>query len=173
MKRIIAIIFLCIILVIGLFLGLKKENYHEEYLRIHIRANSNTYIDQSIKYKIKDEVVDYLTPIISTCKVKEDFVKKLNENLNNIVCIVDNILAQNNFDYKSSAKISNEYFPVRAYENLTLENGYYDALIINLGSGEGNNWWCVVYPPMCFISSNSNYIYKSRIIEIIKKFFGG
>jgi len=176
MKRLLTIFFLlAILLVITLFCGVftKQENYHEEYLRIHIRANSNATIDQDIKYIIKDEIVNFLTPVISSCNTKQDFEKKLSENLRNIECIANNILAQNNFDYKSSAKINNEYFPVRSYDDLTLENGYYDALIVNLGSGEGDNWWCVVYPPLCFLNTNADYCYKSRIAEVIKKYFGG
>lgn len=174
MKRGFTIFFLFIILTLLFCLGFKnKDEYHEEYLRIHIRANSNLNCDQDVKYKIKDAIVDFLTPIISNCNTKEDFEKTLQQNLINIECISDNILAQNNFDYKSRARIDNEYFPVRSYDNLTLENGYYDALIIDLGDAEGDNWWCVVYPPLCFLSSNSDYIYKSRIAEIIKNYFGG
>ena len=176
MKKFIVIFFLCI-LTAGLFIigtiSTNKTKTHNEYLRIHIRANSNLDIDQDIKYKVKDSVVDFLTPIISTCQTKKDFEEKLKENLTNIECITNNILAQNNFDYKASARVNNEYFPTRTYDNLTLENGYYDALIIELGKAQGNNWWCVVYPPLCFLNSNANYVYKSRIIEIIKKYFGG
>ena len=175
MKKLFTIFFLCIILIVLFIFGFNTNNktYYKEYLRIHIRANSNLNCDQDIKYKIKDEIVAFLTPIISSCDKKKDFENKLQQNLKNIECISNNILAQNNFDYKSSAKIDNEYFPVRSYDNLTLENGYYDALIVNLGSGEGDNWWCVVYPPLCFLNSNADYNYKSRIAEIIKKYFGG
>lgn len=175
MKKRFIIFFLCLSIGCVLFLGFfeNQQNYKEEYLRIHIRANSNSEIDQSIKYKIKDEIIGFLTPVISCCNSKKEFEKVLKENLKNIECIANNILAQNNFDYISHAKINNEYFPIRSYDNLTLENGYYDALIVNLGSGKGDNWWCVVYPPLCFLSSNQNYIYKSRIAEIIKNFFGG
>ncbi len=175
MKRFVAIFFLCISIVIATVVGISfsKPNYHEEYLRIHIRANSNLDIDQDIKYLIKDKIVEFLTPVISSCKTKQEFEKALNENLINIECISNNILAQNNFNYKASAKVNNEYFPTRTYDNLTLESGYYDALIVNLGSGEGNNWWCVVYPPLCFLNSNANYLYQSRILEVIKKYFGG
>lgn len=175
MKRLFTIFFLCVFLVGLCILSLNEnnENYHTEYLRIHIRANSNLNCDQDIKYKIKDSVVDYLTPIISKCNTKEDFKSKLQQNLKNIECIANNILAQNSFDYKSSASINNEYFPTRCYDNLVLENGYYDALIISLGSGKGDNWWCVVYPPLCFLNSNVDYYYKSRLAEIIKKYFGG
>ena len=175
MKRLFTIFFLCLILVFIFLFGVNLNNktYYKEYLRIHIRANSNLTCDQDIKYKIKDKIVSFLTPIISSCNEKKDFENKLQQNLKNIECIANNILAQNNFDYKSSARIDNEYFPVRSYDNLTLENGYYDALIVNLGSGEGDNWWCVVYPPLCFLNSNADYNYKSRIAEIIKKYFGG
>lgn len=176
MKKFIAIFFLCLAVVVVFIVGVSvsnKPDYHTEYLRIHIRANSNSEIDQNIKYEIKDSIIDYLTPIISACTTKKDFEKKLTENLTNIECISNNILAQNNFNYKASAKINNEYFPARTYDNLTLESGYYDALIVNLGTGEGNNWWCVAYPPLCFLNSNANYIYKSRIYEIVKKYFGG
>jgi len=177
MKRFLTIFFLCFCF-IGLFLCSyvfcqKDADTKKEYLRIHIRANSNLEIDQDIKYIIKDNIVDFLTPIISRCKTKEDFKNALNQNLLNIECISNKILAQNNFDYTASAKINNEYFPVRSYDNLTLENGYYDALIINLGSGKGDNWWCVVYPPLCFLNSNADYVYKSRIKEFVKKYFGG
>lgn len=175
MKKVFTIFFLFLLSFIFIIFGslLKKEEYYTEYLRIHIRANSNLTIDQDIKYRVKDEIVDFLTPIISSCNVKKDFEKKLKENLVNIECIANNFLAQNNFDYKAKARIDNEYFPVRSYDNLTLENGYYDALIIDLGSGEGDNWWCVVYPPLCFLNSNADYCYRSRIVEIIKKYFGG
>lgn len=179
MKRFMTIFFLVITCFVLIFCGiifgfLKNDNKtNGEYLRIHIRANSNYEVDQDIKYVIKDSIVDFLTPIISRCKTKEDFEKSLNDNLLNIECIANKILAQNNFDYVASAKINNEYFPVRSYDNLTLQNGYYDALIVNLGSGRGDNWWCVVYPPLCFLNSNADYVYKSRIADFIKKYFGG
>ena len=175
MKKFFTIFFLILLIALSVFFGgtLKKEKHHTEYLRIHIRANSNLSVDQDIKYRIKDEIVNFLTPIIFSCNVKKDFEKKLEENLVNIECIANKFLAQNNFDYKAKARIDNEYFPVRSYDNLTLENGYYDALIVDLGSGEGDNWWCVVYPPLCFLNSNADYCYRSRIVEIIKKYFGG
>lgn len=175
MKKFFTIFFLFVLIVACCFVANTTNNktYYKEYLRIHIRANSNSSIDQDVKYKIKDELVEFLTPVISTCKTKEDFENKLKQNLFNIECISNKILAQNSFDYKSSACLTNEYFPIRSYDNLTLENGYYDALIVNLGSAKGDNWWCVVYPPLCFVNAKTQPVYKSRIIEIIKKYFGG
>ena len=64
-----------------------------------------------------------------------------------------------------------EEFPTRVYGGLTLENGFYDALIIELGSGKGDNWWCVVYPPLCFSGEGTNYVYKSKLKQIINDFY--
>ena len=84
--------------------------------------------------------------------------------------VANQTLQSNGFTYSSKAKIANEYFPTRTYENITLEEGYYDALILNLGSGEGDNWWCIVFPAFCFTQTKNfdNLEYISQIWEIIK-----
>lgn len=74
------------------------------------------------------------------------------------------------FSYRSKASVREEEFPTRVYEDLTLDAGYYDALILELGSGKGDNWWCVVYPPLCFTGGECGYVYKSKILEIIESF---
>ena len=147
------------------------QNKQVEYLRIHIRANSNLEVDQSVKYLVKDKVVNFLTPLISECDTKIKAQNTLEKNLKNIEQVANEVLKNNGYNYVSSAKINTEKFPTRVYSNLTLEAGYYDALIINLGSGSGDNWWCVVYPPLCFTGEGTSYIYKSKIYEIIKNFF--
>lgn len=148
-----------------------QEVEGEEYLRIHIRANSNSQIDQDIKYEIKDYVIDYLTPLIAVCSKKEEIENTVSQNLLNINAICDEILAEKGFEYVTNAKVCKEYFPTRTYGDLTLEQGYYDALIVELGEAEGNNWWCVVYPPLCFVNAKEidgkNFKYKSKIMELI------
>ena len=83
------------------------------------------------------------------------------------------VLAENGFTYTIHAKLCQEQFPDRNYDNVTLAAGVYDALIIELGSGSGNNWWCVVYPPLCFVGGESNgtntIVYKSKLLEIINQ----
>lgn len=164
-----------VVLVVGIFALLffcqTPQSENTEYLRIHIRANSNSEIDQSVKYKVKDAVVDYLIPILSTCQTKEQSVETVNANLGNIESVAKNVLQQNGFCYGANAKINNEQFPTRSYGELTLESGFYDALILNLGSGTGDNWWCVVYPPLCFVNGGTSVnTFKSRILEIINSF---
>lgn len=168
-----------VILVFAVCLCLPKvntqQNEENSYLRVHIRANSNEVYDQSVKMKVKTAVVDYLTPKLTNGKTFNDAYNILNSNLNNIEKVCDDVLSDNGYLYKSKAYLNDEYFPTRSYGELTLENGFYDALIIELGSGKGDNWWCVVYPPLCFIgaegNNSNNIVYKSKLLEIIENFF--
>ena len=171
MKYLIGIVSIIGIILILLFCPLTTST-NSEYLRIHIRANSNSDIDQSVKYEIKDAMVDALIPILSTCTTKDEASTALKNNFEYIESIADNILEKNNFNYKSNAKLSYEEFPTRTYGDLTLEAGFYDALILELGEAKGDNWWCVVYPPLCFVNGSTQVNgFKSRIIEIINNFF--
>ena len=169
-KVIITAVLIAVILVGGVFL-VKGESTKTEYLRIHIRANSNDAADQNVKYKVKTAVVEYLTPFIAECKTKEQAKKTIESQLIDIEKTADKVLKANGYSYTAKAKVCNEEFPTRTYDDLTLESGYYDALIIGLGEAEGDNWWCVVYPPLCFVGSGTNYVYKSKIKEIIDAFF--
>lgn len=141
----------------------------KDYLRIHIRANSNDEEDQKIKLLVRDEIIAYLTPLLAEVSTKEQATNIINENLDIISLRASNILYENGFFYGANALIKEEEFPTRKYENLVLEKGTYDALIINLGMGEGDNWWCVAFPPLCFVpSEGKNIKYKSKILEIIE-----
>lgn len=171
MKYIVSIISaIALVLVLVFCAGGVKAEENVEYLRIHIRANSNSQVDQNVKYKVKDAVVEALIPILSEVQSKEDAIKIMTENFSYIESIADEVLHSEGFSYTSHAKINNEYFPSRTYENITLAEGYYDALILELGSGTGNNWWCVVFPAFCFTETKSsdNIVYISHIWEIIK-----
>ena len=148
----------------------QPQTLQEQYLRIHIRANSNTEQEQSVKYLVSSKVVDFLTPIVAECNTKQQAESAILDNLYNIECVCNQVLAEQGYSYKASARLDNECFPTRVYNGYTLESGFYDALIIELGSGKGENWWCVVYPPLCFKES-AGYIYKSKILCIINDFF--
>lgn len=143
------------------------------YLRMHVRANSDSTEDQAVKYKVKDAIVQFLIPVAAQCESKEEAIGALEENLTAIERVADEVLAENGFSYTSKARVSAEEFPDRVYEGVTLEAGIYDALIVELGTGSGANWWCVVYPPLCFSGeAKGNTIrYRSRLLELIENFF--
>lgn len=145
-----------------------------DFLRIHIRANSNSQIDQSIKYEVKDALVEVITPLLVDADTKEKSMCIISQNLNMLTTTANNVLANNGFNYLASCSLRQEEFPTRTYNGVTLETGLYDALIVELGSAIGNNWWCVVYPPLCFVNSDNQsdeIVYKSKLVEIIEKFF--
>lgn len=173
MKKACISLFLLFIIVLTIISGYIKLNEtvgtEKEYLRLHIRADSNSQTDQSVKYKVKDAVVKYLTPIICEIKSKESCEKILNSKKGEIERVADEVLKANGFNYTATAEFKTEEFPTRVYKDLTLNQGVYRALIINLGSGKGDNWWCVLYPPLCF-DGETEVKYKSKIIEIIKDF---
>lgn len=175
MKKLIAAVFvICALIATVCFVGfVQAENQtYTEYLRIHVRANSNSEDDQAVKYEVKDEVVAFITPYVAECVTKERAVEVIGGILGDIERVCDSALKARGKSYKSKASIRSEKFPTRVYGDLTLEEGVYDALIIELGTGTGDNWWCVIYPPLCFTSANSSVQYRSAILDIINKFFG-
>lgn len=170
-KIVIGLVVLIILVAVIALVPSGKSN--AEFLRIHISADSNSTADQNVKYAVKSAVVDYITPFLAEAHSKADAMKVVKSHLESIERVSDRVLAENGFGYKSTAKLCEEEFPDRTYGELTLEQGVYDALIINLGSGNGNNWWCVVYPPLCFVDGESNgtnqIVYKSKLLEIINE----
>ncbi|HBN12413.1 MAG TPA: hypothetical protein DD415_02230 [Clostridiales bacterium] len=150
--------------------GAKSAQAENDYLRIHVRANSNEQIDQSVKYIVKDEVVKFITPYAAKCTDKQTAMEVIGDILPQIEEVCDRVLKQNGFGYTSKASVRAENFPTRVYGDLTLESGIYDALIIELGTGTGDNWWCVIYPPLCFTSGTADVQYRSIIMDIINKF---
>lgn len=175
MKKLVILVFVLLVAITGfLLIPFKSTSQNMEaqaYLRVHVRANSNSEQDQSIKYKVKDLIVSFLTPLIKQVSTVDEAKCVLKNNLDQISSIASNFLKDNGFNYSANAKLNNEYFPTRSYKELTLDSGYYDALIVELGSGEGNNWWCVIYPPLCFSEKQDSdeVVYSSIIAEIIKR----
>lgn len=169
MKKI-CITFVLFLIIIPITVFAITSNAHTEYLRIHIRADSNDSRDQSVKYMVKDAVVEFLTPFIASCDTKLKAENMLKDRLSDIENVANRVLFKNGFTYTAKASVKEENFPTRSYGDFTLEQGFYKALIIELGSGKGDNWWCVVYPPLCFTGGGTGVIYKSKILEIIKKF---
>ncbi len=141
-----------------------------DYLRIHIRADSNEQSAQAVKYLVRDKVVEYLTPLVASCSTKAEAMGRLEEKLPQIAEIARKTLLGQGFAYGARAELTVERFPTRAYGEYLLPAGEYTALVLYLGSGSGDNWWCVVYPPLCF-TGGENVVYKSKIKEIIARFY--
>ena len=172
MKKLSVIFILIIIVGAVVALGLTNlSSSNSEILRIHIRANSNDDVDQAVKYQVKDAVVSAMLPILTECNSKEEAEQNMQENFHIIEAAANKVLALNGFSYTAKAKLAREEFPARAYGSVVYDAGFYDAIILELGEAVGDNWWCVVYPPLCFLQTNSakDVKYTSKIAELIKQ----
>ena len=172
MKYILSFVGIAIISCALFFCGGNKNNKQDingDYMRIHITANSNTVTDQNLKYEIKDSVVDFLIPLLAYAEDKSQATEIIVKNIEKIQEISNNILKSAGVRYQAKVSVVQENIPARVYDGLVLEEGVYDCLKIDLGAAKGDNWWCVVFPAVCFLSSKNyeNYVYVSKIWDII------
>ena len=146
----------------------------DEAIRVRVVANSNSINDQAIKQMIKSGIEKEITNLLIDANDINDARNILKENLNNITETVENIL-QNTNETNYNVSFGYNHFPEKKYKGVIYEEGYYESIVITLGSGQGDNWWCVLFPPLCMMESNSNEIeeveYKSFIKELIDKYF--
>lgn len=153
------------------FVILKSENPEKEYIRIHIQANSSSRVDEEIKFLVKDKINSFLADILSSTSSKREVMQTLNQKLSLIKENINLYLLSEGFSYGAEIEVKGEYFPTRSYEGYVVESGFYDALSVKLGKAEGNNWWCVLYPPLCLVEDEESFVIKSRFKKIIESFF--
>ena len=132
---------------------LLQPSIASKVLRFHVLANSDSNEDQAVKEQVRDAVGNYLQPLLKNAENLSDTKKIVNQNIEGIVSIAEETLQQNGYDYKVSAQITSANFPEKSYGAYTFPKGEYEALQIVIGEGEGQNWWCVLYPNMCFRGS--------------------
>ena len=122
----------------------------EKILRFHVLANSDSEEDQRVKEAVRDAVGVYLQPILASAGNLEETKDLVETHMETIVTIAENILRNEGFSYEVEARITTTDFPEKTYGPYTFPKGSYEALQIVIGEGEGQNWWCVLYPNMCF-----------------------
>jgi len=148
MKKIIPILFV-VFLVYG-FTN-KEEILIPDYaIRFRVIANSNTIEDQTLKTKVKTDLENKLNTLMLNAKTSEEANKIIEENMPMIRSTVD-AYTKDNF-----VSFGKNYFPEKTYKGVTYPSGNYNSLVITLGSGSGNNWWCVMFPPLCLLEAKNN-----------------
>ena len=118
-------------------------------LRLHIIANSDSDFDQKLKLKVRDRVLEYTGELFAEVSGKTEAEALAEYSSDEIKNIAEEVIAENGADYSVSVEITNMWFETRSYDGFTLPAGDYDAVRIIIGAGEGHNWWCVMYPPLC------------------------
>lgn len=141
--------------------------------RLHILGNSNSAEDQQVKLRVRDAVLN-ATKDITKCKNEAEAEEYIKNNLGIILETANGTLAENGFDYTATAQIGNFHFPEKSYKNVTYPEGDYEALRIILGEGRGDNWWCVMFPPLCIseITDTEDAEYTSFFAELWEMVFG-
>ena len=146
------IVFIIISVIIGILVCKKSDEIiiPNDAIRLRIIANSNNIEDLYTKYKIKDEIKSELYNLVKDVKSSDEASNSIEKNLNSIKKIVSN--KTNDF----SVNYGINHFPRKTYKGVIYPEGDYESLVITLGSGLGDNWWCVMYPPLCMIDENKD-----------------
>jgi len=131
-----------------------QKSISSKVLRLHILANSNSSFDQELKLKVRDNVINYVTPLLKDSSSLSETKKIILKNMDNINAIAQETASKYS-NYKTYISLASSNFPTKHYENFSFPAGNYEALKITIGEGKGNNWWCVMFPPLCFTNSSS------------------
>lgn len=164
-------LFLGLILMFYLWFGNNAKNNNiipTDAIRIRILANSNTIDDQNIKQEVKEEVEKYLYKLLKNVENPIEAEKVIKENINSVKDIVRNIFGD---DFNINFGLN--YFPKKVYKGIEYNEGYYNSLVISLGKGLGDNWWCILFPPLCMLEGNEldDVEYRSLVSDMIKQYF--
>ena len=170
-----SIVLLMIIFVFYMFVSksvVKGLTIPNDALRIRIIPNSNSEFDQSVKRSIRDKLEITMFDLLKDAKSSEEASEIIKNNLNLVDKDVKKVLSDNNYDLDYKINYGYNYFPEKEYKGIKYDEGYYESLLVTLGKGEGDNWWCVLFPPLCLIEGeeDSKVEYKSMVEEILKKY---
>lgn len=156
----ILIILLCLYISICAFsyVNAVSSSLKDSVFRLHVLANSDSHEDQNLKYKVRDSLIEYMNSLCENVTSKEEAISIAEENKDNFYEIAKNVISENGYDYDVSIEIGNFSFPTKNYGDISLPSGYYDALRVKIGKAEGQNWWCVMFPPLCFVNVSSGIV---------------
>lgn len=151
-KRIYIVLAICLIIsAVGADAAKSTQIVDNSVLRLHVIANSDSTEDQKIKLTVRDKVIEKLSEKLKDAKDQNDAKNIIIENLDMIDNIANQILVENGFNYTAATEVGVFAFPKRQYGNIVYKAGNYEAVEIKLGRAAGKNWWCVVFPPLCFV----------------------
>lgn len=130
----------------------------ENTIRFHVRANSDTVIDQNLKMKVKDAVVSYIyrrTGDFASAAETSLFITRHNDKIKNIA---QKVIDENGFNYTVKSSFGTDSFPTKTYGDIIYPKGEYTSYTLSIGKGKGHNWWCVLYPPLCFVDTSTGVV---------------
>ena len=169
---------LLMIIVVGIILysvvPAKADNYMipKEAIRIRVLANSNSDYDQEIKSEVSKSLQQSMYHLLKNTKGIEEARKVIQENMDEIDNNVNATLTRLDYDFGYEINYGLNYFPNKEFHGVTYEEGYYESVLVTLGSGKGDNWWCVLFPPLCLLEAeeSEDVEYKFFVQELFEKY---
>ena len=140
---------LCATLMWGAWSAQRQDVLAQKMIRLHVIANSGSRRDQALKLQVRDQVLDYATGVLQRSADMADARRRLENSLDRIEDIARQTLLAQGCDVSVTAQLTETEFPLKEYDGFSLPAGEYTALRLVIGEGRGQNWWCVVYPPLC------------------------
>jgi len=167
-KRTFIVLFLlCIFIFISAisYVDAVSSDIANSVFRLHVIANSDSKEDQNLKYKVRDAILEYMNSISINCSSKEEIMELANNHKQEFYDIARQVILDNGYNYNVKINIGNFNFPTKYYGDISFPSGNYDALRIEIGKAEGQNWWCVMFPPLCFVDVTSGVVpNESKVI---------
>ena len=145
-----------------------SRDIEQSVFRLHVIANSDSEEDQNLKYKVRDNLIEYMNDICKDVTNKNDAINIAREHTDEFLTIAQDTIKENGYDYNVSIEIGNFSFPTKNYGDVSLPAGYYDAIRVKIGKAEGQNWWCVMFPPLCFVNVSAGIV-PDESKELIKQ----
>lgn len=130
----------------------------DSVFRLHIVANSDSEEDQNLKLVVRDNILNYMKEIASNVTTKDEAISVITDHLDEFYNIAINTIRDAGYDYDVKLSVGEFDFPTKEYGDISLPAGIYDALKIEIGNAEGHNWWCVMFPTLCFVDVSSGYL---------------
>lgn len=135
-----------------------SKDLSDNFFRLHILANSDSDSDQALKLKVRDNIISYMNTLSYDGLNKNEAIELTNSHLIAFQEIAEKTIAGEGYNYDVKLEVGNFYFPTKEYGNISLPAGYYDALKIEIGEAKGQNWWCSLFPPLCFVDISAGII---------------
>ena len=138
-----------------------SDNLYNSVFRLHVIANSDSIEDQNLKYIVRDNLLNYMNEKCKNLSSKDDVIQYARNNLTEIKQIAKNTIKENGYNYPVTVEIGNFEMPTKKYGDISFPEGYYDALRVKIGKANGQNWWCVMFPPLCFVDYSTGIVSDS------------
>ena len=135
-----------------------SNNISDSVFRLHVIANSDSDEDQKLKYIVRDNLIQYMNTLTKDINSKDAAIQIAKEHEQDFYKIAVQTIKDNGYDYDVKIEIGNSYFPTKYYGDISLPAGYYDALKVEIGQSAGQNWWCVMFPPLCFVDMSTGIV---------------